>query len=322
VLVKHLFEGQWLLLFSLLIGVVGYCMGHLARGVLSGRGQFQPYSLFIGAESTFRLAICILLAVAGVKTAGGYGLALGIAPVLAVLLIARKATPYIHEPGPPAPWSELSTSIGALLMGSVLAQGLANAGIIAAKVLANDDNKADAKRFFNGVLVARMPLFLFQAVQAALLPRLAALAGAHHFHDFRRQLRRLLEAVVAIGALGTVAGFVLGPLVLKILFDAKLGHRDLGLLAAGTAFFIVALSLAQALIAVEAPGRMAVGWFVGAVAFFAGLATSSDLHLRVEIASLLGSMAPVGVMIVGLDSRLRVVEAAEDREHLASLPAT
>lgn len=310
---SHLFEGQWLLLASLIIGIIGYFFGHLARGMLSGQGAFGPYSVYIGGEAAFRLVICVLMAIVGVKTAGGYGLAIAIAPFIATAVVIRAARPVADAPGPPAPWSELGTSMGALLAGSVLSQGLTNAGILAANALAGDENKADAKRFFNGVIVARLPLFLFQAVQAALLPKLAALAGAKRYHEFRHQLTKLVQAVAAIGILGTVAGFLIGPFVLDLLFAAELGHRDLGLLAGGTAFFIVAMSLAQALIAVEAPGRMAFGWLCGVFAFLIGLTLSSDLHLRVELASVLGSAVPMVVMLFGLAARLRSLEQAEDR---------
>ncbi len=93
---NQLFDGQWLLFVALLVGVTGYCAGHIARGVLSGRGRFGPYALYIGGEATFRLLICVALAVAGAKTAGGYGLAIGVAPILAVALIAGRALPDLH----------------------------------------------------------------------------------------------------------------------------------------------------------------------------------------------------------------------------------
>jgi O-antigen/teichoic acid export membrane protein len=43
------------------------------------------------------------------------------------------------------------------------------------------------------VLLARVPLFLFQAVQAALLPRLARLAAEGEIDEFRAGFRRLMR---------------------------------------------------------------------------------------------------------------------------------
>ena len=170
-LTDELFDGQWLLFVALLLGVAGYCAGHLARGMLSGRGRFRPYAIYIGGESVIRLLICIALAIVGIDTAGWYGLAIGIAPVLAVMLIASQALEGAHEPGPPAPWNELTPSLGALLAASVFSMSLMNAALIAAKLLSDDTETAEVKKIFNGVIVARVPLFLFQAVQPQRLLR-------------------------------------------------------------------------------------------------------------------------------------------------------
>jgi len=311
---KHLFDNQWLLFVALLLGVGGYCAGHLARGLLSGRGRFRPYAIYIGGESTIRLLICIVLAVIGVDSAGWYGLAIGIAPAFAVLIIASQALEDAHEPGPPAPWNELTPSLGALLAGSVFSMSLMNAAMIAANILKDENEKAEVKKIFNGVIVARVPLFLFQAVQAAMLPKLSALAGSHRFHEFRSSLKSLLQAVSAIGAAGAVGGFVLGPLVVRVAFDVQLGHIDVGLLAASTGFFIVALSLAQAMIALEGQGRVAVGWLIGLVAFVVTTALGNDLLLRLELASVISSAAAAVAMAAFLFVRLRLVEAEEDRD--------
>lgn len=308
-LIDSLFHGEAMMWWALVLSVVAFPAAHLLRGIVSGRGLFAAYSWFIGADAVIRMLICMVLAVVGVTSSGPYGLAIAVAPLVAVALVLPRAG-GLHEPGPPSPWSELSTSLGALLAGSVFAQGLANAAMIAPNLLADAGEKGDVKYLFNGVIVARVPLFLFQAVQAALLPKLAALASGHAWDEFRLQLTRLLGAVGAIGVLGTVGGFLLGPLFVQILFDAELGHRDMGLLAAGTAFFIIAMSLAQALIAVERPARMAAGWGIGLATFVVVAALGNDLFLRVEVAALLGSAAAAAAMVAGLYSRLREVEAA------------
>lgn len=320
-IVEHMFGGQWLLFVALALSFVAFFLGHLVRGVIAGQSQFWAYSTFIGTEAVVRLLLCIVLAVVGVEVAGGYGLLLAVGPLAAFALVARGQR-SILQPGPPAPWSELTQSLGALLAGSVLAQGLANASLIAVNPLAEKGQESDVTRLFSGVIVARLPLFLFQAVQAALLPKLSAMAGARHYHDFRHQLGRLVEAVVAIGILGVVGGFVLGPTVVDILFDAHMGHTDMALLAAGTAFYIIATSLAQALIAIEGQNRMALGWFLGAIAFFVVLVVDHDLLRRIELSALAGAAVAAGAMAVFTAGRLKVVEAIEDRERQAGIAMT
>ena len=142
-----------------------------------------------------------------------------------------------------------------------------------------------------GFFIARIPILLFQAIQAALLPKLAALAGAGKHDDFRAGLRKLLVIVVGVGVLGVVAGATIGPIVGEILFGDKfnLGNVDLGLLAAGSAFFILALTLAQALIALLGHGRALVAWCIGlAVCVVVTAFSTDDLFLRVELGFLAG----------------------------------
>ena len=86
--------------------------------------------------------------------------------------------------------------------------------------------------FIVGFFIARIPILLFQAVQAALLPKLAGLAGAGRIDDFRSGLRKLVLIVVGVGVLGIVGGVTVGPAVGKILFGDQFNLEwvDLGLL--------------------------------------------------------------------------------------------
>ena len=84
---------------------------------------------------------------------------------------------YRRSLGPEAPWNEVTQNLGWLLIGTVFSAALLNAGPVTAKFLASEDQHAAVNQFAYGVLLARIPLFLFQAVQAALLPRLARLAA-------------------------------------------------------------------------------------------------------------------------------------------------
>ena len=73
--------------------------------------------------------------------------------------------------------------------------------------------RAEAADFIVGFFIARIPILLFQAIQAALLPKLAALAGAGKHDDFRAGMKKLLMIVVGVGVLGVVAGATIGPIV-------------------------------------------------------------------------------------------------------------
>jgi len=289
------FNHKVLLLIALMVSLAGYYVEFLVRGVLSGNGRFGSYGIILGSEALLRMLACAGLAVVGVDSVGPYGVIIGIAPIAATLLGVRKERNLV-KPGPDAPWSELSSALGYLLAGSVMAQLLVNAGVFAVQLLADAEQKGKhgvAGRFLNGLIIARIPLFMFQAVQAALLPKLAHLAGAGRHADFRTGLKRLLLVVVAIGGLATVVAFAIGPFVVTTMFgaDFRLSHTDLGYLAAASAVYMLALALAQALIALKDYPRVVVGWAVGLVVFVIVTALSHDLLPRVEQGFLAGSVA-------------------------------
>jgi O-antigen/teichoic acid export membrane protein len=203
-------------------------------------------------------------------------------------------------PGPEAPLSELSQNLGYLLFGSLSAQTLSYAPFLGAELLATTHHeKSVVANFLVGFFLARIPVLLFQAVQAALLPKLAGLAGAGRTDDFRNGLRKLVLVVVGIGALGALGGGTLGPWAGGILFGSKftLGNLDLALLAAGSGLFILALTLAQALIALLGHARALWAWLTGIVVFvIATAAISAELFLRVEIAFIIGAAASAAAM--------------------------
>jgi O-antigen/teichoic acid export membrane protein len=296
-LIDELFHGNGPLLIGLLFAIVSYYLAHMTRGTLSGNGRFGPYGVMHGSEGIVRVLMCAALVVVGVSTPGWYGLALALPPFFAVA-ISLRGQHGLLQPGPSAPYSELSNALGWLLLGSVLAQALSYAAFIGATLLATDAQKDLVGDFIAGLFMARIPILLFQAVQAALLPKLAAHAGAGRHQDFRSGLRKLVMIVLGVGLLGIVGGFAVGSTAGRILFGQKfvLSSRDVGLLAAGSAGFILALTLAQGLIALRAYREAAAAWVIGIAVFIAVTALGNDLLLRVELAFAFGSAAAAVAM--------------------------
>lgn len=309
-IVENVFEDELLLLVGLVLGVVGALAGHLTRGCLSGTGRFKGYGTFLGAEGLIRFSGCALLVLIGVKSVGWYGVALGIAPLIAVPVALRVQQPRL-DPGPEAAWGEVTSALGFLLLASLSAYTIMNIGPAVVQVLATEDEKEIAGIFLSAVIVARVPLFLFQAIQAALLPKLAGLAGNGRFADFKVGLRKLLVVVAGLAAVGTIGGYAIGPLVVKIMTssDVELSHRTLGLLAAGSGLYMLALALAQAVIALGGHRDQALGWAAGlAVLPLVVWVSSSDLLLRVELGLLAASLTSFGVMSALLLRRLWEVD--------------
>lgn len=305
--VEHLFDEQILLLVGLTLGLAGALGGHLTRGCLSGTGQFNGYSTYLGADGFIRLLGAVLCLVIGVNTAGPFGVAVGIAGMLAIPVALSVQRPVLDE-GPEAAFAEVSSALGLLLGASLCAFAIMNIGPVLVQLLADSSQDEAAGRFVNGVIIARIPLFLFQAVQASLLPKLSSLAHSGQLGDFRTGLKRLLVAVAGLAAVGTVVGTVLGPIVVEIMFDGSdLGARTMGLLAAGAGLYMLAMACAQGLIALGGHADQALGWFLGLSTVLLGVwLASDDLFLRVEVGLLLGSAVALVAMGLLLARRLAV----------------
>jgi O-antigen/teichoic acid export membrane protein len=318
----RLFHGQEVLLVCFLIALATYAVQHITRGTLSGNGRFGPYGMILGAEGLFRIAPVIVVYALGLDDLIWYGLALAIPPLLASIVSVWRQH-GLMEPGPDAEWSELSTNLTLLFLGSLAAQALSYAAALGVLVLAEGRVERNAAAdFIVGFFIARIPILLFQAIQAALLPKLAALSSAGRHADFRSGLKKLVLIVVSVGILGVAAGATIGPTVGEILFGDKfnLGSLDLTLLFLGSAAFILALTLAQALIALLGHGRALIAWAVGlvlcvGVMALGSSATVDDLFRRAELGYLAGCVAAAVMMTVFLLSRVR----AQDPESLSRL---
>ena len=319
---SEFFEGYGIVTAALIIAFASYAPAHLARGICSGSGRFNSYGVVMGADGLVRIIGCLVLFALGVEAVGPYALLIALAPLVGVGYVTARRD-LTTEPGPPASWNEVTPNLGWLLIGSVLAAGLVNAGPIAIDLLARPDESERVTQFGNGVLMARVPLFLFQAVQAALLPRLARLAAQGDLTEFRAGFRRLMIVVAAVGVSGTVGAFLLGPTALEIVYDGGLDRRTLTLLAFGSAVYMVALATAQAVIALHGHARVALGWTCGMAAFVLVTWLSSDeLYLRVELGLVASSAAALVVFVVSLRHLLRserratagsILEAITDR---------
>jgi O-antigen/teichoic acid export membrane protein len=299
------FGGNWVMVLALMIAITAYAPTHLARGICSGSGRFQSYAIVLGADGLVRVLLCVALAVVGVSSVGAFGLAVAVAPLAGVAIVAWRRD-LRTDPGPPASWQEVTPNLGWLLLGSLMAASLVNAGPIATNLLAAENEEAFVTRFGQGVILARIPLFLFQAVQAALLPRLARQAAAGEMAEFRSGFKRLMKLVVAVGVAGTVGAWFLGPLAADLLFDADLTSRTLAVLAAGSAFYMLGLAIAQAVIALHGHAQVALGWTVGMVTFAVSTwLIEGEVFRRVELGLLIGSASAMLVFALALRNRLR-----------------
>lgn len=311
VISRRLLGGDGVLMVALMVGLIAYCSQHIARGTLSGNGRFKSYGILLGSEGIYRVALCAALAVAHVTSPGPYALAL-VAGSFAAVLTAVARERGLTAPGSHSSNAEVTTALGSLLVASMATQFMFNGGTVIVQLLASPSEERAAGTFLNGRVLAFVPLFLFQAVTAALLPRLSALHSREARAEFQRTLARLLLFVMVLGVAAIVGATVLGPTVLHLVFGPNfaLSSRDLALLAASCTVLMAAQALGQGLIARSNYGGLVAGWLSGVAIFFAVVLLVQPLLLRVELGLVVGGLAAAGVLAALQPDLWRLAETA------------
>ncbi len=298
------------LLAALVLALAAFAVTQLVRGILGGRHLFDRYAWYFVVEGGARMALAVVLAVAGVAAVGAYGLAIAFGLVAAAVAAAGLHRPFVH-PGPPAPYRELTPALGFLLIASIGEAFILNVGPVALDIVAGDELGADAPGvFLNGMLIARVPLFFFQAVKASLLPSLATLAGRGDLVGFRNMQLKIVAAVAAVVVATTAIAAVAGPPIVRLVFGDELGRSDMTLLAASGGGLMLMLSLALGLVALGYTRLAVAGWIAGVIAFAAVVSFDIEPFLRVELALVAAVLA--GSLVAGGLLRLEYAAHARD----------
>ncbi|WP_369132668.1 lipopolysaccharide biosynthesis protein [Modestobacter sp. I12A-02662] len=305
-LTDQAFNGAGVLVPLLVLGLVGLAAEHVLRGVFGGNERFSRYGAQLAVDGALRVVVPLVLMLVAAREVGAFGLALVLAPLLAAVLTAgRPGT--LGQPGPPLPWRDIAPHLLVLTGAALLSQLIINAAPIAAQLLARPDEAEAAGIFISALVLTRIPLFFFGAVQAAFLPSLAGLAAVGDRHGFGRQLRQVVLLVSAVGGLFVLVMAAIGPFALRLLYgDEFVATRtELVPLAVAAALYMVAQVMAQTLIALRAYPAALIGWAAGSAVFMLALLVPSQLELRVGAAFLAGSLVSLVTLVLFVRARER-----------------
>ncbi len=297
---------------------------HCSRGWLAGTDRFGHYGTQLALDGTLRMAGAAVLLAFGCRSVSWFGWVLFGSQLLAVLTtVAHARRSRGHAPAPTeqalagpdpdvATMPVLARSIGLLVTATLASQLVINAGPVAVKALAAPTDVA-AGHFLTTLIIARIPLFLFSALQASLLPGLARLVAAGNVAAVVHSLKRLsmLLGLLGLGLSALLA--VAGPLVTGLVFGPsyRADRTPLVVLALGCTIYMLSSVLAQALLAVHATASVAIGWWLGVLVFAGCLGVGLSLPLRVSLALLVGAAASGGYFGWSLRRQLREHAAAD-----------
>jgi O-antigen/teichoic acid export membrane protein len=273
----------------------------LARGALTGLGDFPGYGALVFGEAAIRLLLALGATLLGWRTPTTYGVAIAAAPLLATVLVTRLGRRTSLTAGHHVATDRVVVAMAWLTSGSLLAQLVANAAPVMVQVLAQTGSKA-AGLFLSALVVARLPLFLFQAAQATMLPNFSALAAHGEHETFRAGVRRLVQLCLLLVVVATLGAALLGPWGVELLFGEgfEINRRTITLLTAASCIYLLATALVNVGVAAGQHHLATWCWLAGTAAFV-GVAVSVDRLLpRAELAYLAGSGVAAGVALLSV----------------------
>jgi len=314
-LADRLFGGDVGMVYALCGGFLGVAVVSVGRGILAGLSRFGGYGTQLGIDGGLRIVLSVALALAHVHSPTAFGLILTAAPLLSAVATLRPTLRGL-EPGSPIPWPVMCRGLGMLIGSSLLAQTVVNVAVIDVDLLA-PGRPAVVGALLAAMVLARVPIFVFASLQAALLPGLAGAAAAGDFRQFRWLLGRASAAVAALGLVVGVLAAAFGPWLGPALFGVQhvLHWWDFALLAVGTTCYMLALVLGQGAMALNRHRDQLLSWVVGGAVLAVVTLLPGEVSLRVELAYAASALTvAVLIGIVLLRHRAQFSRAVADSE--------
>ncbi len=304
----HLLGGRPSLVAPLCLALVGMAGLYITRGLLAGTSSFLRYAGQLAGEGVARFGLTIAVVLATTATVSSIGVVVGLAPLI-MLALTLVVLPRPGGARVRGRWPEVTQNLGLLLVASVFAQGMANAGPIVLGLLGVD--RATVGQFSAGFYLVRLPLFFTGALQASLLPRLVQAAEVGDRSGFDRTLRQLLVAVAGLGVLALSAFALVGPAVVRLLFGSSyvIGRVDLVVLTLSSVLLLLAALLQSAALATSGHRTVAAAWSASGVVFVLGCLLPVKPFARVELGYVMASLVVLGLLWAALRRAARAWDA-------------
>ncbi|QYH20360.1 hypothetical protein JKI95_05710 [Corynebacterium aquatimens] len=286
----------------LVFGLVSYAFQAVLSGILSGANLWDQYAGLVALDAGVRLALAL------VAWAAGWGLpafllitVIGAASWLIILGTSSSARLNIRVALDVDREAFLTRVLTAMVASGASAALIT--GFPTAVSAAFPDNDAAIAVMVgainNAVMLTRAPVLVpLQRFQSALVVRFVEKRGQVY-----RALLAPVAAVLALGAVGFVAAWAIGPWILRLAFkpDLFVGGVTLGLLTLASAFMGTLMITGVAVLALERHAWYLAGWVVASLVAFAVLfAAPWGVVQSVIVALYVGPMVGALVHVAGL----------------------
>ncbi|MDH6578419.1 hypothetical protein [Kitasatospora sp. MAP5-34] len=320
-LADRFFHGDLQLVWALGGAFVGLALTFMTRGVLAGLGRFNAYGAQLAIDGGLRILLALVCGIAGLHSALAFSLILVIAPLVA-FAVTLPTTVRASLPGPPISWPDLVRGFGPLIGSTLLAQMMVNAVVVSTQLLAPTE-VALVAALLNALVLARVPLFVFAALQASLLSGLASAVAAGDHGGFRQMLRKACLVVTLLSCCGGVPAVLIGPWLIHLLFAAPdvLTRVDFLWLSLGTLCYLLAQVLGQGLIVQHRHRAQLASWLVGTAVLCGTTFLPGGIAIRVTVAFTAGTATTALAMLWALTRRAASATRSDDTSAAQQAPA-
>jgi O-antigen/teichoic acid export membrane protein len=300
------FIGMPGLIVALIASFAAYAVQFPIRGMLSGAGRTTSYSSVIAVEGLLRVILPVAFALLGFTSPVLFAFVVAAAAALAVVpALLQRDRGWLNHARVPA--RTFASRAGRLIVAAFSIQLLLNSGTLLARGFADGDDAALAGQILACLSIARIPVFAYQVLQILYLPRLASQWKTGAFDAVRTTLFVAGSAAIAVGA-AVVGGMVLlGGWVTALLFgpDLVLSTAGIALVSSGVAIFIVALVMSDGAVALGSHTLVVRSWVVALLCAVPVAVVADDLLLRVTLPFIVGSLAALVQLLIGIGRRYR-----------------
>ena len=294
----HVFAQQRPLSVALLsLGLAGFCMHATLLGMLAGAGRWSHYGSLMVIDAVIRVAIAAASFLLGWGLVGYLWATVGGAVAWFLVLAGSPAARTV---------AEISTAggVSGFLRGA--AHSIAAAGASAILVMgfpvllkATSSHLGAA----GGVVILAVTL-----TRAPLLVPMTAMQGnliAHFVDHSKARLRALLApaaVIAAVGAVGVVAAYLIGPWLLRTAFgpEYQTSGALLAWLTAAAAMIAMLTLTGAATVAAALHRAYALGWVGATAAAALLLCLPLRLETRTIVALLCGPLVGIAVHVAAL----------------------
>ena len=248
---------------ALLLSLVGYAVQFPVRAILGATGRLSRYAVLVATEGAARLALACVVFVAALNNVLIACLVVAGASLVSLVLVKRRTLvdgfAFRVEP------TRFLSGTGRLIAGGIVFQVLLNLPPVLAAG-AGGDNEPNAGQVLVALTLARIPIFVYQSVQAAVLPRLARLWSRAE-SEFARAAALFLSAVAIVVGAWAIVMMTLGRTLTRWGFGVEylVSWEVMGFVVFGVSLLTLALVISDTLLVTGAHASVVATWGIAAV---------------------------------------------------------